>query len=293
MSLHKYLFANSNPVMYSDPSGHMSKAESIAVVTVMSVLAAEMNGILYVFKLDDNDTYLSKNDFYKGLWKSMLTAFVISFISGIITIFLGCIVGPFLIALIGGIVGLGLSFKAICQGVVDIINGKFKSGVMEIAFGIIGATASATSIYFGIEGIVSSSNSSSNNVTINDSNQPIKDTSSASDPNRISDNAHVVRGGTNTAERFTNGSGVTTDSDGILDGVSVNSKDGLSVKQLSEGIPNKQIGITTAGKVRAAGGDVVPSPTKNNPNHATLSGITAEMAEQLFTPTYRNPFIKT
>lgn len=36
MSLQKYLFAKSNPVMYSDPSGHMSKAESIAVITVMS-----------------------------------------------------------------------------------------------------------------------------------------------------------------------------------------------------------------------------------------------------------------
>ena len=159
MSLHKYLFANSNPVMYSDPSGQVSKAESVAVVTVMSVLAAEMNGILYVFKLDDNNTYLSKNDFYRGLWKSMLTAFVISFILGIITLFLGVIVGPFLIALIGGIVGLGLSFKEICQGVIDIINGKFKSGVMEIAFGIIGATASAASIYYGIKGIMSSDNS--------------------------------------------------------------------------------------------------------------------------------------
>ena len=159
MSLHKYLFANSNPVMYSDPSGHVSKAESVAVVTVMSVLAAEMSGILYVFKLDDNNTYLSKNDFYRGLWKSMLTAFVISFISGIITLFLGVIVGPFLIALIGGIVGLGLSFKEICQGIIDILNGKFKSGVMEIAFGIIGATASATSIYYGIKGIVSNNTS--------------------------------------------------------------------------------------------------------------------------------------
>ena len=38
MSLHKYLFANSNPVMYSDPSGQMSKEEIIAVIQIQLIL---------------------------------------------------------------------------------------------------------------------------------------------------------------------------------------------------------------------------------------------------------------
>ena len=104
---------------------------------------------------------------------------------------------------------------------------------------------------------------------------------------RATDN--VVRGGTNTAERFANGSGVTTRADGTLDGVSVNSASGASVDQLSQGIPNGQVGVTTVGEIRKAGGDVVPSPTRNNPNHCTLCGITPKKAEELFTPTIPNP----
>ena len=46
------------------------------------------------------------------------------------------------------------------------------------------------------------------------------------------------------------------------------------------------------GNIRAAGGDVVPSPTKNNPHHATFSGITAKQAEALMTPTQKNPSAK-
>ena len=77
--------------------------------------------------------------------------------------------------------------------------------------------------------------------------------------------------------------------DGKLQGVSVNSAPGKSVAEVSQGIPNGQVGVTTVGDVRKAGGDVVPSPTGNNPNHCTMCGITPEQAEQLFTPTIRNP----
>jgi hypothetical protein len=49
------------------------------------------------------------------------------------------------------------------------------------------------------------------------------------------------------------------------------------------------VGVTTVGKVRALGGDVVPSPRKRNPNHATLGGLTPEQASSLFRPTVKNP----
>lgn len=71
--------------------------------------------------------------------------------------------------------------------------------------------------------------------------------------------------------------------------MSVNSAPGASVDELAQGVPNGQIGTTTVGEVRAAGGDVIPSPTANNPNHCTLCGITAKKAEELFTPTVKNP----
>ncbi|ODS24381.1 hypothetical protein AB835_03950 [Candidatus Endobugula sertula] len=105
----------------------------------------------------------------------------------------------------------------------------------------------------------------------------------------LPDSAIVCRGGSCTADRFANGSGVTTNAAGKLDGVSVNSAPGKSLQELTQGIPHNKVGVTTVGDVRRAGGNVVSSPTKNNPNHATLSGVTAKQAEDLLTPTVRNP----
>lgn len=108
----------------------------------------------------------------------------------------------------------------------------------------------------------------------------------------LPDSAQVCRGGTCAADKFTSGSGVTLDASGKLQGVSVNSGAGKTVEQLSEGIPNKQVGVTTVGDVRRAGGDVIPSPTANNPNHCTLCGITPQQAKQLMTPTITNPNVR-
>ncbi|MBN1207446.1 MAG: RHS repeat-associated core domain-containing protein, partial [Myxococcaceae bacterium] len=105
----------------------------------------------------------------------------------------------------------------------------------------------------------------------------------------LPDDALVCRGGTCTADRFAQGTGVTLDDARKLQGVSVNSVPGVSLEQVTVGIPNKQVGVTTVGEVRAAGGDVLPSPTRNNPAHCTLCGITPQKAEELFTPTVRNP----
>lgn len=94
------------------------------------------------------------------------------------------------------------------------------------------------------------------------------------------------------AENFTNGSGVTTDSEGLLHGVSVNSAPGRTVEELSRGIPNNQIGVSTVGRIRQAGGDVIPKPTvgaRPNPYHCEMCGITAKRASELFTPTRRHP----
>jgi hypothetical protein len=113
----------------------------------------------------------------------------------------------------------------------------------------------------------------------------------------LPDDAIVVRGGQNLPESFAQGSGVTLDPGGKVQDVSVNSASGLSVGELTSpnvqtgypGIPHKQIGVTTVGKVRALGGDVAPSPRRSNPNHATLSGLTPEQASSLFRPTVKNP----
>jgi hypothetical protein len=113
----------------------------------------------------------------------------------------------------------------------------------------------------------------------------------------LPDDALVVRGGLNSPDSFSKGSGVSAGPAGKLTGVSVNSGAGLSLEELTApnprtgypGIPHNQVGVTTVGAIRALGGDVVPSPTRTNPYHATLSGLTAEQASDLFRPTVKNP----
>jgi hypothetical protein len=113
----------------------------------------------------------------------------------------------------------------------------------------------------------------------------------------LPDAALVVRGGQNLPAHFAQGSGVTVDAGGGIQDVSVNCAVGVSVQELTApnrdtgypGIPHNQIGVTTVGAIRAAGGDVVPAPTRTNPYHATLSGLTPEQASQLFRPTVQNP----
>jgi hypothetical protein len=114
---------------------------------------------------------------------------------------------------------------------------------------------------------------------------------------QLPDEALVIRGGRNLPDSFARGSGVTVDAGGRIQGVSVNCAAGLSVQELTApdprsgypGIPHNQIGVTTVGAVRAAGGEVTSSPTRTNPCHATLGGLTPEQASNLFRPTVRNP----
>ena len=107
MSLHKYMFANANPVKYSDPSGHMSSlAEKVVVVGIMATLGAEMNGILYVFKLDDNHTHLTKDDFSSGLFDAMVAGVMSGIVTGLIAIVAIAILGTAIASIVLGGVGL-------------------------------------------------------------------------------------------------------------------------------------------------------------------------------------------
>lgn len=95
----------------------------------------------------------------------------------------------------------------------------------------------------------------------------------------------MVRGGRNRPEDIERGMG--THPSGIT-GVSVKSAAGLSVEELTNAIPHRQVGVTTVGEVRKAGGDVIRTSGRS-PYHATLTGLTPEQASQLLTPTISNP----
>ncbi len=102
---------------------------------------------------------------------------------------------------------------------------------------------------------------------------------------RIPDEALVVRGGRNQPEDLRRGT--RTHPDGVT-GVSVECAAALSVAELAASIPHGQVGVTTVGAVRAAGGDVVRTSGRS-PNHATVVGLSPEDASRLLATTIPNP----
>lgn len=102
---------------------------------------------------------------------------------------------------------------------------------------------------------------------------------------RIPDEALVVRGGRNQPEDLRRG--IRTHPSGVT-GTSVECAEGLSVEELTAAIPHSQVGVTTVGAIRAAGGDVVRTSGRS-PHHATLVGLSPEEASRLLTPTIPNP----
>ncbi len=102
---------------------------------------------------------------------------------------------------------------------------------------------------------------------------------------KIPDDALVVRGGKNRPEDIRRGSG--THPSGIT-GISVESGEGVSISELARTIPHGQVGVTTVGEIRKAGGDVVRTSGRS-PFHATLTGLTPEQVSELFVPTIPNP----
>jgi hypothetical protein len=108
-------------------------------------------------------------------------------------------------------------------------------------------------------------------------------------PPALPDEALVCRGGTCSADRFHQGSGVTLDVGGRLNGVSVNSAAMTPLDVLSAAIPNRQVGVTTVGSIRRLGGTVTPAASGKNRFHCVLGGITPDQAADLFSPVVANP----
>lgn len=101
----------------------------------------------------------------------------------------------------------------------------------------------------------------------------------------IPDDALVVRGGKNRPDDILRGTGLHPS--GVV-GISVECALGLSLEELSTNIPHGQVGVTTVGAVRTAGGDVLRTSGRRV-SHATLIGLNHEQTSELLNPTIPNP----
>jgi hypothetical protein len=65
-----------------------------------------------------------------------------------------------------------------------------------------------------------------------------------------------------------------------VSGFSAQCNGGTCLSELGKFIPNKQLGVTTVGEIRAIGGDVIATPGFGN--HVTVTGVTGEAVSPLF-----------
>ncbi len=125
MSLHKYLFANSNPVMYSDPSGLFSLADIDASMAIDCILnAGYMSGYLYIIDASITDPQLVHHDF-----TGYLCAIGFGMLFAALNLALSATVaGLLILAIIDTVLGVAGTIK----GVIDFINGHKIYGGLEI-----------------------------------------------------------------------------------------------------------------------------------------------------------------
>jgi len=98
----------------------------------------------------------------------------------------------------------------------------------------------------------------------------------------LADDALVVRGGSSAGANSAGGiaKGTGTHPSGVT-GFSAESANGASLCALCKNVTNNQVGVSTTGQIRAAGGDVV-STGGRSPNHATVTGLSPEKAAATF-----------
>lgn len=102
---------------------------------------------------------------------------------------------------------------------------------------------------------------------------------------QIPDEAIVVRGGRNRPEDIQRGIG--THPSGVT-GISVECAVGSTIEELTTTIPHRQVGATTVGEIRKAGGEVIRTSGRSS-YHATLTGLTPQQISKLLNPTIPNP----
>ena len=81
ISQNRYLFANSNPIKYSDPSGHTTFGEMMGSMAIMSILSASTNALIAGFIYSDSVTDYSEFSFVE-MFKQMGMAFLGGLIVG-------------------------------------------------------------------------------------------------------------------------------------------------------------------------------------------------------------------
>ena len=138
MSLHKYLFANANPVMYCDPSGHEASLHGmVAAMAISGVLLAVDNGVLYYIQNKESDTQkYGKTTFGWNVATAAMNGFLNGFILGFIGYALCSIL---LVRIVLSVLGICLGFQRASAGIDELLSsgGNAERGLYNYLSGLL------------------------------------------------------------------------------------------------------------------------------------------------------------
>ncbi|MBQ7794656.1 MAG: hypothetical protein IJ366_09110, partial [Clostridia bacterium] len=131
VSLHKYLYANSNPVMYSDPSGYMSSLAEAAIAgaaigALSGYIVPNVLAVLKCLDMDCDESYLlSPMDNLKNILQGIISGalFGVMIASGLAFIVIGA-------SLFGGL------FSAI-SGFSEMLRGNYRTAMAYSVLSIV------------------------------------------------------------------------------------------------------------------------------------------------------------
>jgi len=140
MSLHKYLFANSNPIMYSDPSGHFSLVEFELSEAIDEILMSSISfGMAYLGMVNDNPN-MSDTEKFTGYLAALGLGALFPFGIALLNAMVSIIVAGYVLA------GLSLVLTVTSSG-IDHDKHPTVGALLDITAG---ATWGASLSYLGL-----------------------------------------------------------------------------------------------------------------------------------------------
>ena len=137
MSLHKYLFANSNPVKYCDPSGHLNIIEENCV---MGIIGALSNSIVFWLDYSINDEFNPDGlDYVETLVGGFLAGFFVGvFVPGLSFVSVVTLAGAYLLLMSALMATVGFTILGIVTACNDEFNLTYEERVIAAIFEVIG-----------------------------------------------------------------------------------------------------------------------------------------------------------
>ncbi len=139
MSLHKYLFANSNPVKYCDPSGHFSEEEMVLAMGLQAIIGAELDGIFYILNIfcgDEPEPY-NNRDFFLNLIIHMHEGALFSLLFGCLALIASLFWITRVILLVCLVIGGLEVWERASDDLWSGVSSRQQRGLLELGLGLI------------------------------------------------------------------------------------------------------------------------------------------------------------